>query len=70
MKVFCNRTSCKFNLREECRTSSISLDNGECDTFQQEGTVREEYDSLGFWGHLAVDPAPQDPSARPEFNQD
>lgn len=71
MKVFCNRDECKFNLNDECRTSSISMDGGECATFQQEGTVKEGHDGgLGFWGHLAIDPSPADPSARPEFNQD
>ncbi len=71
MKVFCNRNNCKFNLRDECRTSSISMDDGRCSTYQQEGTVRDGYDDgLGFWGHLAIDPSPADPAAGPESNRD
>lgn len=56
MKVFCNQAACKFNTNEECRTSSISVDEGSCSTFLAEiPDGHHGPSSKIFWGHLSID---------------
>ena len=76
MKVFCRRSTCRFIIKGECRTSSISVGDGGCSTYQQESSTGRDGDPVAFWGHLSIsppvaDPASlADPAARPETAQD
>lgn len=64
MNVFCNRDDCKFQLNQLCRTSAISIEQGECTTFALAAEGQSNADSAVFWGHLEIKSAPDDESGQ------
>lgn len=60
MNVFCNNESCKFQLNQMCRTSAISVEQGECTTYAPVGDGSAKAESAVFWGHLEATPTPEE----------
>jgi hypothetical protein len=60
MNVFCNREACKFQLNQLCRTSAISIEQGECSTFTPVDAGQAKTESSVFWGHLEASPLPEE----------
>lgn len=58
MNVFCNRETCRFQLNQQCRTSAISIEQGECTTFAALAEGQVKADSVVSWGHLEAKPEP------------
>lgn len=60
MNVFCNREECKFQLKQMCRTSAISVEQGECTTFAPVAAGQAKAASAVSWGHLEASPHPEE----------
>jgi hypothetical protein len=60
MNVFCNRDTCKFQLNQHCRTSAISINQGECTTYTPAEADERVSDKALFWGHLQATPEHRD----------
>ncbi|MHB0915335.1 MAG: hypothetical protein ACYC5A_01655 [Thermoleophilia bacterium] len=60
MNVFCNRENCKFQLNQLCRTSAISIEQGECTTFVLADAGQSKTDTAVSWGHLEINPSPDE----------